>query len=36
MVSKENWRLKKLLAYPIQHQKSGFYHLFEFTAWRCH
>ena len=26
MVSKENWGLKKL-AYPIQHKKSGFYHL---------
>ena len=31
MVSKENWGLKKL-AYPIQHKKSGFYHLFEFTT----
>ncbi len=31
MVSKENWGLKKL-AYPIQHKKSGFYHLFEFSA----
>ncbi len=31
MVSKENWGLKKL-AYPIQNKKSGFYHLFEFTA----
>ncbi|UNY97703.1 30S ribosomal protein S6 [Zhouia spongiae] len=31
MVSKEDWGLKKL-AYPIQHKKSGFYHLFEFTA----
>ncbi|MDL5511713.1 30S ribosomal protein S6 [Arenibacter sp. M-2] len=31
MVAKENWGLKKL-AYPIQHKKSGFYHLFEFTA----
>ncbi len=31
MISKENWGLKKL-AYPIQHKKSGFYHLFEFTA----
>ena len=30
MVSKENWGLKKL-AYAIQHKKSGFYHLFEFT-----
>ncbi len=27
MVAKENWGLKKL-AYPIQHKKSGFYHLF--------
>jgi small subunit ribosomal protein S6 len=34
MISKENWGLKKL-AYPIQHKKSGFYHLFEFKApWR--
>ena len=31
MVSKEDWGLKKL-AYPIQHKKSGFYHLFEFTV----
>ncbi|HKL89837.1 MAG TPA: 30S ribosomal protein S6 [Allomuricauda sp.] len=31
MVSKENWGLKKL-AYPIQHKKSGFYHLFEFQV----
>ena len=31
MVAKENWGLKKL-AYPIQHKKSGFYHLFEFKA----
>ena len=31
MVSKEDWGLKKL-AYEIQHKKSGFYHLFEFTA----
>ena len=31
MVAKENWGLKKL-AYPIQHKKSGFYHLFEFTV----
>src|SRR5690606_20311766 len=31
MVSKEDWGLKKL-AYPIQHKKSGFYHLFEFAA----
>ena len=31
VISKENWGLKKL-AYPIQHKKSGFYHLFEYTA----
>ena len=31
MVNKEDWGLKKL-AYPIQHKKSGFYHLFEFTS----
>ncbi|MEM6720650.1 MAG: 30S ribosomal protein S6 [Bacteroidota bacterium] len=31
MISKEDWGLKKL-AYPIQHKKSGFYHLFEFQA----
>ena len=31
MVAKEDWGLKKL-AYPIQHKKSGFYHLFEFTS----
>ncbi|MGJ8666242.1 MAG: 30S ribosomal protein S6 [Patiriisocius sp.] len=31
MVSKENWGLKKL-AYAIQHKKSGFYHLFEYTV----
>ncbi len=31
MVAKEDWGLKKL-AYPIQHKKSGFYHLFEFQA----
>lgn len=31
MVAKENWGLKKL-AYEIQHKKSGFYHLFEFTT----
>ena len=30
-VNKENWGLKKL-AYPIQNKKSGFYHLFEYTA----
>jgi small subunit ribosomal protein S6 len=31
MISKEDWGLKKL-AYPIQHKKSGFYHLFEFIV----
>ncbi|WP_415374407.1 30S ribosomal protein S6 [Patiriisocius sp. Uisw_017] len=31
MVSKENWGLKKM-AYAIQHKKSGFYHLFEYTS----
>ena len=31
MVSKENWGLRKL-AYPIQHKKSGFYHLLEYKA----
>ena len=31
MVSKENWGLRKL-AYAIQHKKSGFYHLFEYTV----
>ncbi len=30
-VAKEDWGLKKL-AYPIQHKKSGFYHLFEFQV----
>ncbi len=30
-ISKENWGLKKL-AYPIQHKKSGFYHLFEYQV----
>ncbi len=30
-VSKEDWGLKKL-AYPIQHKKSGFYHLFEYEV----
>ena len=29
--NQENWGLKKL-AYPIENKKSGFYHLFEFTA----
>ncbi|MFD1614158.1 30S ribosomal protein S6 [Gelatiniphilus marinus] len=31
MIAKEDWGLKKL-AYPIQKKKSGFYHLFEYTA----
>ena len=31
IVAKEDWGLKKL-AYPIQNKKSGFYHLFEFSA----
>lgn len=31
MVAKEDWGLKKL-AYPIQHKKSGFYHLFEYKV----
>ncbi|WGK64669.1 30S ribosomal protein S6 [Croceiramulus getboli] len=31
MISKEDWKLKKL-AYAIQNKKSGFYHLFEFQA----
>ncbi|MFN2261221.1 MAG: 30S ribosomal protein S6 [Psychroflexus sp.] len=31
MVNKEDWGLKKL-AYPIQHKKSGFYHLFEYKV----
>ena len=31
IVAKEDWGLKKF-AYPIQNKKSGFYHLFEFTA----
>ena len=30
-VNEENWGLKKL-AYPIQHKKTGFYHLVEFNA----
>ncbi len=29
IVHKEDWGLKKL-AYPIQHKKSGFYHLLEY------
>ena len=31
IVAKEDWGLKKF-AYPIQNKKSGFYHLFEYTA----
>jgi len=31
MIAKEDWGLKKL-AYAIQHKKSGFYHLFEYTV----
>lgn len=31
MVNKEDWGLKKL-AYPVQHKKSGFYHLFEYKV----
>ncbi len=31
MVNQEDWGLKKL-AYPIQHKKSGFYHLFEYEV----
>lgn len=31
MVNKEDWGLKKL-AYPIQHKKSGFYHMFEYKV----
>jgi small subunit ribosomal protein S6 len=31
VLHKENWGLKKL-AYPIQHKRSGFYHLLEFQA----
>jgi len=31
IVAKENWGLKKL-AYPIQHKRNGFYHLFEFKT----
>jgi len=29
--NQENWGLKKL-SYPIENKKSGFYHLFDFTA----
>ena len=31
LLNQENWGLKKL-SYPIENKKSGFYHLFEFTA----
>ena len=31
LVEKEDWGLKKF-AYTIQNKKSGFYHLFDFTA----
>jgi len=31
IINTENWGLRKL-AYPIDKKKSGFYHLFEFTA----
>ncbi len=31
IIWEENWGLKKL-AYPIQHKKTGFYHLIEFKA----
>ena len=31
IIHEENWGLRKL-AYPIQHKKSGFYHLFEYTV----
>jgi small subunit ribosomal protein S6 len=31
LVSQEDWGLKKF-AYTIQNKKSGFYHLFDFTA----
>ncbi len=31
IINDENWGLKKL-AYPIQHKKTGFYHLFEYAA----
>ncbi len=31
MISKEDWGLKKL-SYAIQHKKSGFYHLMEYTV----
>lgn len=31
VLHEEDWGLKKL-AYPIQHKRSGFYHLMEFQA----
>ncbi len=31
VLHEENWGLKKM-AYPIQHKRSGFYHLMEFEA----
>lgn len=31
VLSEENWGLRKL-AYPIQHKRSGFYHLLEFQS----
>ena len=31
VLQQENWGLKKL-AYPIQHKRSGFYHLLEIEA----
>lgn len=31
VLHEENWGLRKL-AYPIQHKRSGFYHLMEFQA----
>src|SRR5690625_1958310 len=31
IVAKENWGMKKV-AYPIQHKRNGFYHLFKFKT----
>ena len=31
IINEESWGLKKL-AYPIQHKKTGFFHLYEFEA----
>ena len=31
IINDESWGLKKL-AYPIQHKKTGFYHLFEYAC----